>query len=203
MHKVYCFSPTEYFGSNTYLIESNGRYAVIDPSVDFEQVFEQHNNIRGNLDYILLTHAHFDHILKINSWAAECKQVFVGDRDKDYLSDPSLNCYLGFLGVEDGYFGEVKTVSTGSSLMLGDCRISVIECPGHTPGGVGYIIEDSLFIGDTLFADGGYGRCDLPGGDINVLADTLGRLFACEEDYVLYPGHGKQTTLKETKKFFV
>ena len=202
MHKVFCFEPQGYFGSNTYLIECDGEFAIVDPSVEYLSVLREHPEIKGRVKYILLTHAHFDHILKINTWTCENAGVYVGNLDSAALSDPYLNCYLGFFGIEDGYSGDTFKVSTGDTLKLGNETVTVIECPGHTPGGVGYLIENSLFIGDTLFANGGYGRCDLPGGDMHALADTIGKLFASPIDYTLYCGHGESTTLFETKKYF-
>ena len=82
--------------------------------------------------------------------------------------------------------------------------ISVIACPGHTPGGVSYKVGDHIFCGDTVFAEGGYGRCDLPGGDIDVLEKTLIKLITqLPGESVFYPGHGKTTTLKELIYYFM
>ena len=202
MHNVYRFVPKRYFGSNTYLIRSGDEFAVVDPSVEYSEVLAQVPELKGRLKYVLLTHAHFDHILKIYSWCVDSARVMVGEGDLAALSDPNLNCYLGFLGVHDGYFGVAFPLSQGDELVLGDDVIRVIECPGHTPGGLGYFIGDSLFIGDTLFAEGGYGRCDLPGGDMEALSETIGLLLALNDDFTLYAGHGEVTTLKETKKYF-
>lgn len=194
---IYTFCPRDRFGSNTYLVEIDGEYAVIDPSVDYETVRLSHDSIDGKVKFILLTHAHFDHMLAIDSWAEQCQNVYVGTRDAAALSDSYLNCYLGFMGVRDGYFGKYSTVGEGDILELGGERITVIDCPGHTPGGVSYRIGDSLFVGDTAFAGGGYGRCDLPGGDIDALEKTLIRLITREKEATLYPGHGPSTTLTE------
>jgi len=202
MYKIYTYSPSEYFGSNTYLIESKGKYAIVDPSVPFEEISKEHPDFLNNLEYILLTHSHFDHMITINEFTGGNARVCIGKQDQKGLCDPVLNCYMGFLGVNDGYFGESTVVENGTYITLGDEEISVIECPGHTPGGVGYILDNNIFIGDTLFEGGGCGRCDLPGGDINILGETLGKLFACTEDYILYPGHGNKTLLSETKRYF-
>ena len=68
MINIYTFTPTDYFGSNAYLIECNGEYAIVDPSYDFLLVKKQFPKIASSLKYVLLTHSHFDHILKINSF---------------------------------------------------------------------------------------------------------------------------------------
>ena len=198
MLEIRNLQPIEKYGSNCYLLSSGGEYAVIDPSADYSEALSIYPEIEGRVKYVLLTHAHFDHILAIDSWKDKCDTVYVGERDAEALADSRRNCYLGFLGVDDGYYGDYLTVKEGDTLVLGDEMISIVDCPGHTPGGVSYKIGDSVFCGDTAFAGGGYGRCDLPGGDIEVLEKTLIRLITeLPSESVIYPGHGRITTLKE------
>ena len=196
--------PIEPYGSNCYLLSSNGEFAVVDPSADYATALKHHPEIEGRVKYVLLTHAHFDHILAINSWADKCEGIYVGAQDAQSLSDPNRNCYLGFLGVEDGYYGPYRALCDGDTLTLGDEHISVISCPGHTPGGLSYKIGDAILCGDTVFAQGGYGRCDLPGGDIGILEKTLIKLITqLPSECVFYPGHGPSTTLKELIYYFM
>ena len=203
MH-IYNLSPDEPYGSNCYLLSSSGEFVVVDPSADYSTALKMHPEIEGRVKYVLLTHAHFDHILAINSWKEQCEQIIVGSADAEYLADATKNCYLGFLGVDDGYYGSYKCVGDGEKLQFGNEDISVIACPGHTPGGVSYQIGDAVFCGDTAFAGGGYGRCDLPGGDIEVLEKTLIRLITeLPSETVFYPGHGPSTTLKELVYYFM
>lgn len=203
MIEIYVLPPAEAYGSNSYLIGSSGEYAIIDPSADFEKSVEKYPQISNKLKYILLTHSHFDHMLTINKWTSVCDKVIVGAGDAAALSDSKLNCYLGFLGVDDGYYGEYEAVSDGDSIRLGTETVKVIGCPGHTPGGVSYMVNDNVFCGDTVFARGGYGRCDLPGGDINQLEKTLIKLITHINDAVFYPGHGESTTLKDLVYYFM
>ena len=201
---IFNLLPIEPYGSNCYLLSSNGEFAVIDPSADYNEVLKKHPEIDGKVKCILLTHAHFDHFLAINSWAEKCKTIFVGADDAASLSDSTKNCYLGFLGVDDGYYGDVRSVKEGDVIEFGKEKISVISCPGHTPGGVSYIVGNIVFCGDTVFAGGGYGRCDLPGGDIDVLEKTLIKLItALPSETVFYPGHGPTTTLRELIYYFM
>ena len=199
MIRVHTFTPTDYFGSNCFLIDSNGEYAVIDPSVKFSDVEKKIPDIGQKLKYILLTHCHFDHIYAINSWVKACPDVpvIIGRGDGPGLSDPRLNCYLGFLGIADGYNGKYIPVNEGSCLKLADTVIRVIETPGHTAGGVSYRINDHLFVGDTLFEGGGYGRVDLPGGDFSLLEKSIIKIFTHEADGHVYCGHGLNTTLHD------
>ena len=201
---VFNLLPIEPYGSNCYLLSSCGEFAVIDPSADYNVALKAHPEIEGKVKCVLLTHAHFDHFLAIDSWVENCETVYIGAQDSASLSDSTKNCYLGFLGVDDGYYGNVKCVDEGDIIELGDEKISVISCPGHTPGGVSYKVADNVFCGDTVFAGGGYGRCDLPGGDIDVLEKTLIKLITTlPSETVFYPGHGTTTTLKELIYYFM
>ena len=197
------FCPTDRFGSNTYLISCGEEYAVIDPSVSYNEVLSSHPEIEGKIKYILLTHYHFDHILEINSWYEVCKDVRIGKEDIKGLSDSYINCYLGFLGVDDGFYGEASALNDNDELFLGGVKMRVIACPGHTPGGVSYRIENNIFVGDTLFEKGGYGRCDLPLGDIDKLEKTIIRILTHEQDAALYPGHGAPTSIREITTYFI
>ena len=197
-------TPIMPYGSNCYLLSSSDEYVLIDPSADYSDAVKLYPEIKGKIKYVFLTHAHFDHMLAINSWADKCEAIYVGADDADALSNSSKNCYLGFLGVDDGYYGKFETVSDGDCITFGNEKITVIGCPGHTPGGVSYQIRDDVFCGDTAFAGGGYGRCDLPGGDIEVLEKTLIKLVTqLPSESVFYPGHGPSTTLKELIYYFM
>ena len=193
--------PVVPYGSNCYLLSSAGEYAVIDPSADYSEAVKAYPEIEGRVKYVLLTHAHFDHMLAINSWADKCETVYVGDADSPALSDAAKNCYLGFLGVDDGYYGAYQQLKEGDIIRFGDEVITVIACPGHTPGGVSYKIGNDIFCGDTAFAGGGYGRCDLPGGDFQKLKESIARIHLFAPDTDVYPGHGEKTKVKEIIRF--
>ena len=185
------------YGSNCYLISLDDKYVIIDPSADYSEAVKRFPDIENKIEYVLITHAHFDHFLAIKGWADVCKKVIIGVDDAAALSDSHLNCYLGFLGVDDGYYGEYTSVNDGDTLQVGSYSIQVISCPGHTPGGVSYKICDKIFCGDTVFAAGGYGRCDLPGGDIEKLEKSIIKLITHYGDVEFYPGHGGTTGLRE------
>ena len=167
---LYKLCPKEYFGSNTFVMVCGDEAAVIDPSVPFSEAASILTGIK--LRYILLTHCHFDHFLTIDEWVKETgAEVVIGRSDSIGLASPITNCYRMFLGKDDGYFGRVTEVDGADVLFLGDSEVKVISTPGHTAGGVSYLVENTLFAGDTVFAGGGYGRCDLTGGDIGLLFD--------------------------------
>ena len=199
MIEVISLSSAISYASNSYLICSGNECAVIDPSVPYSS-----GVLRGNkLRYIILTHGHFDHFLGIDSWVESTgATVLVSNRDKNALSDPVRNCYRMFLGTDSGYFGDCVALEHDDSLSIGDDLISVMACPGHTPGSITLVVDGAAFVGDTVFAGGAYGRYDLPGGDVSSLADSIKKICKLLDDTVVYPGHGEVTSIKEIKKHF-
>ena len=188
------------FASNTYIISRDGEYAVVDPSVPPDRV----GGIDGRVRYVLLTHAHFDHMLDIDAWVEKYgATVIVSAADLPALSDPVANCYRLFSGRDDGYFGEAVGVADGDEIPFGFGRITVMSCPGHSKGSVSYLIDGTAFVGDTVFAGGGFGRWDLYGGDYATLRASIFEIMKLPDDTVLYPGHGEETTVSEYKRDFM
>jgi hydroxyacylglutathione hydrolase len=74
--------------------------------------------------------------------------------------------------------------------------VNFLHTPGHSPGGVVYIIGNCLFSGDTLFA-GSIGRTDLPGSDNGRMKKSLEKILRLDEKLKVFPGHGPETSLKE------
>lgn len=202
---VLSFTPKDYFGSNTYLISSGDESAVIDPSVNVECASDFFSDGTHTLKYIILTHAHFDHICEIDSWTFKfpLATVIVGAGDKDMLSDSYLNCYRIFTGADKGYYGEYTAVSDGDVLYLDDEKLTVMETPGHTSGSISILTEDKIFVGDTLFSEGGVGRCDLPGGNFYALRESVNKILNLPHDATVYCGHGDSKRLREIKINFI
>lgn len=184
------------FQCNTYVISSSGESAIIDPSVPYECF-----KALGKVKYILLTHAHFDHILNIDDWVnAAGAEVIIGNDELCALTDSHRNCYQFFNRTDKGYFGPATPVFDGATLPLGDTEIKVINCPGHTAGCVAYICEGNAFVGDTAFKGGGYGRSDLPSGNPVLLRESIEKIMKLPDNTILYPGHGDSTTVEEYKR---
>ena len=184
------------FASNCYLVSSGGEAAVVDPTCPYSPHITE-----DKIRYILLTHAHFDHILEVESWAlGSGAEVVILDAERGALSDPIRNCFKLYNGTDNGYFGEAREVCDGDTLTLGDKQLKVIACPGHTVGSCAYLIDKVLFVGDTVFEGGGFGRYDLPTGNLVMLRESIRRILALPDDTVLYPGHGGITTIKEYKQ---
>ncbi|MBQ8303130.1 MAG: MBL fold metallo-hydrolase [Clostridia bacterium] len=186
------------FAANTYLVSSGNEYAVIDPTVPYSAEL-----CEGSVKYVLLTHSHFDHILEVKSWVdATGAQVIVSSSEVDALRDPMRNCFKLYNGTDNGYFGEAKGIDDGELLYLGERQISYISLPGHTIGSGAYLFDNCAFVGDTVFAGGGFGRFDLPTGNLVMLRESIKKVLNLADETVLYPGHGEFTTIKQYKQDF-
>ena len=150
----------------------------------------------------MLTHSNFDHILDIDSWKDAGGEVIISDKELDFLPDPSKNCYALFFAESKGYHGAATGVCEGDTLSLGDEKIEVLSVPGHTVGSLVYKLSDICFVGDTVFEGGGYGRFDLPSGNVSELLISMRRICSFPDDTKLYPGHGDATTVKQFKEDF-
>ena len=183
--------------SNSYLIVSSGQAALIDAGVSTKAVLEELTKENAGLEYIFLTHGHFDHTVTADALreATGAKLVIHKD-DEEMLADAHKSALATFLGRYDTVKPCEKAIDDGERITLGDEEITVIHTPGHSKGSVCYLIGDKMFTGDTLF-NGGYGRYDLHGGDFDTLCASLSRLRAFDGKLNIFPGHGDGTTLKK------
>ena len=191
--------------ANNYLVvdEVSKEAILIDCSDYVEEIIDyvKKNNLK--VKYILLTHGHFDHVLGINRMNEVLgAKVYVHEGDKEQVVNTRAVMTMFGLpteGVENPKI--TATLSDAGELTLGNQVIKVIETPGHTPGGVCYLIGDCLFSGDTLF-HGTIGRIDLPGGSFQQIKHSVKDvLFTLDENIKVYPGHGEPTSIGYEKKF--
>lgn len=176
---------------NCYIIhdEKSPFCCVIDPGYEADTILDKLSELGLTLEAILLTHGHFDHVGAVRDLAADTGcQVWLCAED---LALPT--------NLTAGPLCYTNTYAEGTTLHLAGLDISVLQTPGHTPGSVCLIMEDTLFSGDTLFA-GSCGRTDLPCGDSRAMRDSLCRLAALSENYRVCPGHGPSSTLNREKQ---
>ena len=177
---------------NCYIIhdEKSTSCCVVDPGYEADTILDKLSELGLTLEAILLTHGHFDHVGAVRDLAADTGcQVWLCADD---LSLPT-NLTAGKL-----YY--TQTYAEGSQLNLAGLDISVLQTPGHTPGSVCLLVEDTLFSGDTLFA-GSCGRTDLPGGSWADMQASLKRLSQIDANLWVLPGHGESTMLASEKKY--
>ena len=164
-----------FIATNCYLLcdEETGVCALIDPGDKPEQVADMVSRSGCRLEYILLTHGHFD------------------IHEKDVTDQPPKHMDMMFSRLPEH---NQRYYKEGDTLTLGSLTIRVMETPGHTQGSVCLLVGDVMFSGDTLFR-GSCGRTDFAGGDPKAMLASLDRLAALPGNYKVYPGHEGATEL--------
>lgn len=183
-------------GTNCYLLEDDrtGKAAVIDPGDEADRILQQLKADRVDVDYILLTHGHYDHTTGVPQLHAALPQA------KVYIHAADANGAGSRLFPLAGQVKDLHTYDEGDTLPLGGLTIRVMHTPGHSKGSVTLQVEDVLFTGDTLFA-GSCGRTDLAGGSYEEIMASLARLAQLEGDYHVCPGHDVTSTLERERQF--
>lgn len=183
------------WASNCYIISDSSHAAVIDPSASARAIIDYLKNNNLTLDFIILTHAHFDHVLSLDSLReATGAPCYIHKDDAESLGDGRKNAFYTFFGQDKRYKSAERTLSHGDILKLGNVDLKVISTPGHTKGSICIWAEDKLFTGDTLFSDS-YGRCDLYSGNARELRTSLRSLRSLNGNLTIYPGHGMESKL--------
>lgn len=179
--------------TNTYLVLNGERAFVVDPGADADKILAAAEAEGAKIEWVLLTHAHFDHIGGVAELQRAGAQVVLHRDDLGIVS--SFKNLAFYAGVKVEKFLPDVTVSGGETLDVAGVKVRVIHTPGHTAGGVCYVADDVIFTGDTLF-ELSYGRTDFPTGSFKELKNSvLNKLFVLPGDYRLLPGHGAPTTL--------
>lgn len=188
--------PAGVFQANCYIIgdEKNQIGAVIDPGGDADGIFNQCKNMGLNIKYIILTHGHGDHIGAVKDMADKTgAKILLNKKDEYLVKGGNKNLMPILRNIKE--FEIDKYIKDGDVIELGDINITVLETPGHTPGGVTLKIDDILFTGDTLFR-GSVGRTDFEFGSFEELIDSINnKLMIYEDSFKVYPGHGPDTTI--------
>lgn len=194
--------PLNEVGTNCYFIYNESKALIIDPSGEPEIIFEEIDNLDVEVVGILLTHAHWDHIIALEDVKNKYDvDVYIGEEESDWLQNPEKN--LSFRAphhIGELSFNIIPKVLKEGTHNIQDISFKVIKTPGHSPGSLSYLFNDYIVSGDVLF-ERGIGRTDLPGSNHNHLMNSIqAKLFTLPENLIVYPGHGDSTTIGDERR---
>lgn len=195
--------------TNSYIAYDETKKAIlIDPADESEKIIKRIKELELNVEYIVLTHAHFDHVNALYDLKKYTDaKVLIHKNDFDMLIGKIDNVQEIF-NSKTKYLNEdeITIVENGDSFNVGTLDYEIIHTPGHTAGSI-IIYEKNnnvLFTGDTIFATS-YGRCDLATSDFNKMKNSLNKVFDMfkNDEITIYPGHGNKSDLKKTSKYIM
>jgi hydroxyacylglutathione hydrolase len=184
---------------NCFLFRRQGsdRMLVVDPGEEAERILAAVEAKGAQVEAILLTHCHFDHVGAVAPVArATGAPVYCPEIEVPVLADIMAFVPWEGFGPYESYEAD-EIVRGGETLELAGLELDVVFTPGHSPGHVTYAVrgEEAIFSGDVLF-QGSVGRVDLPGGDGPTLLASIGKLLdSYPDETVVHPGHMGLTTL--------
>lgn len=193
MKLIYPF-PTGRINTNCYVVVQDAKCIVIDVAYHCQKVVDFVNANSLKVVAILLTHGHFDHCGGVEELKSGCNLANVpvyahaddfplcNDAQHNWFRITCQNCYPTNFAAE-------------GNLQIDNFNFQVLHTPGHTYGSVVYLLDDVMFSGDTLFYQS-IGRTDFPGGNAELLQNSLRKLSKLQTNYKIYPGHGQCTTLQ-------
>ncbi len=188
--------------SNCYILweDTDKNAIIIDPGDDKEKIIKCIDREELKVKYIILTHAHYDHLNATDDIRKYTgAKVAIHRLDAAGLTDKtvSLAAYTGYGEVQ----GEADILlEDGDKLFTGSIEAKIIHTPGHSVGGICVLVNNILFSGDTLFKQS-IGRSDFPGGNLHELILSIRtKLYILPDDTHVYPGHGLSTTIAAEKQ---
>lgn len=192
------------FAENAYLIAcaNSGQAVFVDPGDDAPLLLREIAAAKVELQAILLTHAHLDHVAALTDLReATGVPVYLHPAD-DGLLQKARQIWRSY-GKQIAPIAPAEhTLNDGDSITFGDAQLRVLHTPGHTPGSVCLYAPDdqTLIAGDTLFFES-VGRTDLPGGDsASLLRSIRDKLWPLADTIRVYPGHGQPTTIGHERR---
>lgn len=201
----YRIIPVTPFEQNCSLIwcDETMKGAVVDPGGDLDRVYAAVEAEGVTLDKILLTHAHIDHAGATADLSDEQSLPIIGPHQGDDYWIQGLAEQGKMFGFKEArVFEPTQWLQDGESVQVGNVTLSVLHCPGHTPGHVVFFdpVTKLAIVGDVLF-NGSIGRTDFPGGNHATLISSIkDKLFSLGDDVEFIPGHGPMSTFGYEKK---
>jgi glyoxylase-like metal-dependent hydrolase (beta-lactamase superfamily II) len=191
-------------GVNCYIAgdDTSRDVIVIDPGGHARQIAQAVENLRGRVQAIVLTHAHFDHVMGIEMLKRSTgAPLLVGAKEKPVFESVERQGQAFGIAVPPLPDPE-RWLAEGDVVRAGALEFRVLEVPGHSPGSIAlYNAANSVvFVGDVLMR-GTIGRTDFPGCSLEELLRSIrGKLYALPDATQVYSGHGPVTTVGEEKR---
>ena len=190
-------------GENIYVVfdEETKETFVVDPGKNIDVIIDFIKKNELKLKYILITHAHIDHIEGVEPLSRRLGgKILLHSEDIPALQDEKIS--LAYM--LDGPFDKFKNyypIEQEKDIKIGSIEVSVIHTPGHTKGSVSLLAGSALFTGDTLFKES-IGRTDFPGGDFYTILKSIKEgIIPLGNNIKVYPGHGENTTIQHEVKY--
>ncbi|PLW79135.1 MBL fold metallo-hydrolase [Cohaesibacter celericrescens] len=197
--------PVTPFQQNCTLIwdEETGKGVVIDPGGDVPQILEVLEHEKIDVERILITHGHIDHV----GGAAELRDALDVDVEGPHEADRMLMERVAEQAIQFGLPAAKgcepdRWLEEGDTVDIAGMEFDVLHCPGHAPGHVVFVNQEAKFaiLGDVLF-NGSIGRTDLPGGDhATLLASIKNKILPLGDDVSFLCGHGDHSTIGEERR---
>jgi len=188
--------------TNCYIVgcEETKEGVIIDPGGNAKRILAEVEKLGLKIKYIINTHGHFDHTLANKEVVkATGAPLAIHSADAPMLTQGGGAIFFGIIGKASPPADIM--LEEGQILALGNVELEVLHTPGHSPGSICLYNkkEGVLFDGDVLF-NMGIGRTDLPGGNYNLMMDSLQRLLTLPDETMVYPGHGPPTTIGRERR---
>lgn len=197
--KILPLGPIE---TNAFLLAEEGHAILVDAPMGAHEAVGALLGKKGLvLDALVLTHAHWDHTTDAYMFQRDGIPLYGHKADRELFEDPHLMASFGLAGVPLESVRIDHWVDEGDSLELLGQSAEVRHVPGHCPGNILVYFEQeaACFSGDALFA-GSIGRTDLPGGDFQVLEQSIRtRIYTLPDETEIFPGHGPVTSVRSEK----
>jgi hydroxyacylglutathione hydrolase len=192
--------------TNAYIIgDTDTQEAVVIDPVDNAPVIQQTAERAGwTIKLVLATHAHFDHVLASKALKEATNAPFyIHEESSEWLETlPQQGKLFGLGDFPEGAKPDRLLTSDPETIEIGAIKLETLYTPGHAPGHISFFLrsENMLFAGDTLFT-GSIGRTDLPGGDYNLLMQSIfDKLLPLGDDVRVLPGHMSATTIGQERR---
>ena len=193
--------PVTHYQQNCSVVwcERTHKAAVVDPGGDASEILRTVSQFGLELEKILLTHGHLDHVGATAEISARFNLPIEGPHKGDAFWLNALDDQARMMGFEAvASFSPTRWLVDGDHVQVGECELQVIHCPGHTPGHVVFYHPEShlAFVGDVIFR-GSVGRSDFPKGDHAQLVSSIrDKLFPLGDDVQFVPGHGPESNFR-------